>query len=159
MDIKPIETTYNGYKFRSRLEARWAIYFDTLGIAYYYEHEGYDLGEVGWYLPDFYLPQMDWWAEVKPVKFSAVELKKLRSLVLLTKKPALMLVGPPERKTYTAICYDAHCRPNGLYSCDFILLNYYNRNSFYGDPSKDEIDSPVFNNISIAVEAAKSARF
>lgn len=24
MDIKPIETLYNGYRFRSRLEARWA---------------------------------------------------------------------------------------------------------------------------------------
>jgi len=25
-DIKPIETIYNGYKFRSRLEARWAVF-------------------------------------------------------------------------------------------------------------------------------------
>lgn len=32
MDIKPIETHYNGYRFRSRLEARWAVFFDALGI-------------------------------------------------------------------------------------------------------------------------------
>lgn len=25
--IKPIETIYNGYHFRSRLEARWAVFF------------------------------------------------------------------------------------------------------------------------------------
>jgi hypothetical protein len=52
-DIKAIQTKYNGYHFRSRLEARWAVFFDTLGIKYLYENEGYDLGELGWYLPDF----------------------------------------------------------------------------------------------------------
>ncbi len=53
MKIKAIETIYNGYRFRSRLEARWAVFFDALGIKYEYEKEGYDLGELGWYLPDF----------------------------------------------------------------------------------------------------------
>ena len=32
MEIKAIETIYNGYKFRSRLEARWAVFFDEAGI-------------------------------------------------------------------------------------------------------------------------------
>ena len=32
MEVKPIETTYNGYKFRSRLEARWAVFFDSAEI-------------------------------------------------------------------------------------------------------------------------------
>lgn len=53
MEIKAIETVYNGYRFRSRLEARWAVFFDAMGIKYEYEKEGYDLGELGWYLPDF----------------------------------------------------------------------------------------------------------
>ena len=35
--IKAVQTEYNGYKFRSRLEARWAVFFDTLGIEYEYE--------------------------------------------------------------------------------------------------------------------------
>lgn len=56
--IKAIETIYNGYRFRSRLEARWAVFFDAAGIKYEYEPEGYDLGEAGWYLPDFYLPEV-----------------------------------------------------------------------------------------------------
>lgn len=38
-DIKPIETIYNGYRFRSRLEARWAVFFDALGVEYQYEPE------------------------------------------------------------------------------------------------------------------------
>ena len=30
--VKPIETQYHGYRFRSRLEARWAVFFDVMGI-------------------------------------------------------------------------------------------------------------------------------
>ena len=51
--IKAIETRYKGYRFRSRLEARWAVFFDALGLDWEYEPEGFDLGEAGWYLPDF----------------------------------------------------------------------------------------------------------
>ena len=51
--IKPIETEYNGYRFRSRLEARWAVFFDALGIKYEYEPEGYTLEDGTKYLPDF----------------------------------------------------------------------------------------------------------
>ena len=30
--FKAIETKYKGFRFRSRLEARWAVFFDALGI-------------------------------------------------------------------------------------------------------------------------------
>lgn len=63
--IKAIETVYKGYRFRSRLEARWAVFFDALGVKWEYEKEGYDLGEAGWYLPDFWLPELQCWFEVK----------------------------------------------------------------------------------------------
>lgn len=55
MDIKPIETYYNGYRFRSRLEARWAVFFDAIGVEYEYEPQGFDLGDGLYYLPDFLL--------------------------------------------------------------------------------------------------------
>lgn len=51
--MKAIETHYNGYRFRSRLEARWAVFFDTLGVRYEYEPEGFELDDGTWYLPDF----------------------------------------------------------------------------------------------------------
>lgn len=51
--MKAIETYYNGYRFRSRLEARWAVFFDTLGVRYEYEPEGFELDDGTWYLPDF----------------------------------------------------------------------------------------------------------
>ena len=64
MDIKPIETVHNGYRFRSRLEARWAVFFDELGIKYEYEPEGFE--KEGYkYLPDFYLTDTKTWVEVK----------------------------------------------------------------------------------------------
>lgn len=68
-DIKPIETVYNGYRFRSRLEARWAVFFDAAGIEYQYEPEGFQVylgDETVRYLPDFYLPGLSTYAEVKP---------------------------------------------------------------------------------------------
>ena len=54
-DIKPIETVYNGYRFRSRLEARWAVFFDAIGAEWEYEPEGYRLPDGTMYLPDFLL--------------------------------------------------------------------------------------------------------
>lgn len=50
---KPIQTKYKGYKFRSRLEARWAVFFERLGLAWEYEPEGFELEDGGFYLPDF----------------------------------------------------------------------------------------------------------
>jgi hypothetical protein len=51
--VKAIETVYNGYRFRSRLEARWAVFFDALGVEYEYEPEGFELPSGRRYLPDF----------------------------------------------------------------------------------------------------------
>lgn len=52
-EIKPIETYYKGYRFRSRAEARWAVFFDACNVEWEYEAEGYDLGNGLYYLPDF----------------------------------------------------------------------------------------------------------
>lgn len=65
MNIKPIETVYNGHRFRSRLEARWAVFFDAVGIRYEYEPEGFKLSNGTKYLPDFYFPNYRYYAEVK----------------------------------------------------------------------------------------------
>lgn len=62
--INAIETRYAGCRFRSRLEARWAVFFDTLGIRWEYEPQGFVIdGQT--YLPDFLLPQCGTWVEVK----------------------------------------------------------------------------------------------
>ena len=51
--LQPIETYYKGYRFRSRAEARWAVFFDACNVEWEYEPEGYDLGDGLYYLPDF----------------------------------------------------------------------------------------------------------
>lgn len=77
-----IETQYKGYRFRSRLEARWAVFLDALGVAWQYETEGFDVGEAGWYLPDFFLPDCSWFLEIKPAAnlISDEERAKIRAL-------------------------------------------------------------------------------
>ena len=70
--LKAIDTHYAGHRFRSRLEARWAVFFDTMGWRWEYEAQGYELphrisGREGVirYLPDFWLPDLNAHAEVK----------------------------------------------------------------------------------------------
>ena len=63
--IKPIETVYKGYRFRSRAEARWAVFFDAAGIDYMYEPEGFKFDDGTMYLPDFYLPDQKTFFECK----------------------------------------------------------------------------------------------
>lgn len=79
MDIKAIETEYNGYRFRSRAEARWAVFFDACGIKYQYEPEGYKLSDGTFYLPDFYLPDSKTFFEVKGV-MSDKDMHKIKLL-------------------------------------------------------------------------------
>lgn len=85
---KAIETIHSGFRFRSRLEARWAVFFEHLQIPYEYEREGYDLDGL-WYLPDFWLPQQDCWIEIKGEsidKRSGEEIIKTERLALATQK-------------------------------------------------------------------------
>lgn len=54
-EAKPIETPYKGYMFKTRLKARWAVFFDALGVKWEYEPEGYELDDGTRLLPDFIL--------------------------------------------------------------------------------------------------------
>ncbi len=63
--MQAIQTRYKGYNFRSRLEARWAVFFDHIGIAWEYEVDGFTDGRGFSYLPDFCLPKSKTWVEVK----------------------------------------------------------------------------------------------
>jgi len=55
--IRAIPTRYAGRLFRSRTEARWAVFFDELGVEWEYEVQGFETSH-GRYLPDFYLPKL-----------------------------------------------------------------------------------------------------
>lgn len=99
--IKAIETEYAGCLFRSRLEARWAVFFDAMDIRWQYEPEGFVLSDGTYYLPDFLLPDSGTWIEVKGsednldtrvLNLAANELPVLKPLH--ESGPRLMLLGP-----------------------------------------------------------------
>ena len=85
-NLSPIQTEYNGYLFRSRLEARWAVFFDACGVEYEYEPEGYHLDNGLLYLPDFLLHGVvgrdagDLYVEVKG-KMTELDAKKINCFV------------------------------------------------------------------------------
>lgn len=97
--IKAIETRYKGYRFRSRLEARWAVFFDAMGIEWLYEHEGYKLPS-GLYLPDFWLPQVEMYAEIKPGEPTSLEAKLCEELCLESRKDVVICDGMPSYGNY-----------------------------------------------------------
>ena len=71
--IKAIQTRYTGRLFRSRLEARWAVMLDCLKVSWEYEYEGFVLGDGTKYLPDFWMPELLCYVEIKPFTASAME--------------------------------------------------------------------------------------
>jgi hypothetical protein len=111
--IKPIETRYKGYRFRSRLEARWAVWLDTLTLPWEYERQGYQLPS-GPYLPDFWipLPREDYpgsgfWIEIKPLAPTERELDLLLELTMFTGHHGYLFsgnVGVGELTVYKSNC-------------------------------------------------------
>lgn len=71
---KAINTEYAGCLFRSRLEAKWAVFFDSADVAWQYESEGYELPSGRRYLPDFWLPEHEAFIEVKGRKGGGLHL-------------------------------------------------------------------------------------
>lgn len=61
--ISAIPTIYKGRQYRSRLEARWAAFFDEIGWTA--EYEPFDLGK---WSPDFLLTDLQTLVEVKPIR-------------------------------------------------------------------------------------------
>jgi len=88
---KPIPTLYRGYNFRSRLEARWATFFDKIGLRWEYEIEGFET-PYGRYLPDFFIPSTEYFIEVKP-SFESVTCRELNRVYWLNENPPAYAKG------------------------------------------------------------------
>lgn len=105
--MKAIETTWKGYRFRSRTEARWAVFLDRLGVEFDYEPEGVILPS-GPYLPDFRLRSFPSgthfasdekecvWLEVKGGEPTELEQERCSELAAATGEPVLLAVGAPD---------------------------------------------------------------
>ena len=138
------QTKNKTHAFQSDLEAQWAIFFDTMGIVYEYEKASYDFdGSV--FLPDFWLPQVGMWAEVRPSRFSNEEERKCQLLANATEKRCLLLEGSPDFRSYWALGpeYEDEDYPD----TDYLLTSEYlnSESRFYcstgytrEDPATDE---------------------
>jgi hypothetical protein len=187
MTIQAIETKYKGYRFRSRLEARWAVFFDALGIEWEYEKEGYQLeptddiagDETVYYLPDFYLPVLDVWVEVKGEQLSYTDEIKIRRLAHYSKKSVLVVGSIPSKsKFFNSV--DNVTQYKGFYYCDkggldftyyFCECSYCGEIGIKFDANSDRIvccdlnkqnDNEAkyfYGKIGKAYDAARSARF
>lgn len=163
--IEPIETKYKGYKFRSRLEARWAIFFDALNLKWDYEIEGYNLGiKYGCYLPDFYLSQVDSFCEVKPegiYKLSQIK-DKYYDFTRITKRNIILLMGVPRARFYPIWMYseDGYIQEDNIF-----VSNYHNypenEHRFYGCPGSNSPmnEGIITDEFCAAIAASRSARF
>ncbi len=56
---------YRGVTFRSTIEARWAAFMTLIGVEYEYEPDRYDVGLPERYVPDFWLPALGCFLEIK----------------------------------------------------------------------------------------------
>ena len=129
--IKAIQTHYKGYKFRSRTEARWAVFFEKLGYTWEYEPEGYVLGDGTYYLPDFRLStpctSAPFFVEVKGT--NVTENKKwksfLASLDVLVRERSMLVSGDP----YAALKIDIEpvtiCPRCGAFTNDVFVYDKY----------------------------------
>ncbi len=107
--IRAIETRYAGHRFRSRLEARWAVFLDTLDLDWQYEPEGFNLEDGTRYLPDFHVDGVGW-LEIKP-RFDSAALDAISEVGEAHGETGYLIAMP-------AIPDPAWVRSSGIYGCN-----------------------------------------
>src|SRR5688572_9759906 len=117
---------------RSRLEARWAVFLDALRVRWIYEHQGFSLGSLGWYLPDFYLPEWRIYLEIKPTRpdHDSLEMEKCRRVLDLGTDAVLLCSGLPNDELATLFCHDLSDSSGGQSEWNSV---WWNQKSFYAD--------------------------
>lgn len=84
--VRAVPQTYAGVRFRSTLEADWAATLDHVGLTWSYEPEAVQLPSGLLYRPDFWLPTIGCWLEVKgpgvPGAEKAVELSHIGWVII-----------------------------------------------------------------------------
>jgi hypothetical protein len=139
-EIKVIQTKFAGHFFRSRTEARWAVFFKTLGLKYKYEIEGFEFDGGLRYLPDFWLPELGLWFEVKGVEPTDKEVYLVHLLSDRSKKDAIIAIGAPKDGDEQLIVFPGDARKHSSRwayisdsLCSFPIPFHFNTFLFKGD--------------------------
>jgi hypothetical protein len=173
--IRPIETLYRGCRFRSRLEARWAVFFQTIEVPWQYEPEGFVLSTGDWYLPDFLVRLKDrpLWVEIKPAGIHAplfeqfmADIKQPGTVLHEIPDPERIEAGDFENEDY---CFRDEGRSDIFYqfcicgACGAVGFQFEGRSALihcgcnkHGSDRDHTYDHP---RILKALTAARSARF
>lgn len=88
-----LPTFYKGITFRARGEARWAVFMDSIGVKWQYEVDGYQFSDGTRYLPDFWLPELNFWVEIKGAEVTEGESMKARQLCEITNARVVVFTG------------------------------------------------------------------
>lgn len=89
-------TEYAGVRFRSRLEARTAVFMDSVNIKWKYEVFTCRFPpecDKSSYTPDFFLPELQLFVEIKPAFPHIDEMKACEDFVKTTGTPIILLFG------------------------------------------------------------------
>jgi len=99
--MKPIPTTYGGVQFRSRLEARWAVFFDRLQVHWTYEPFEISNNNLS-YVPDFELYNLflcfynhKALVEIKPLEPNAEYIEYLKNVKGIDGADIFVFYGEP----------------------------------------------------------------
>jgi hypothetical protein len=178
--IKAIETSYKNCLFRSRLEARWAVFFDGLGIKWEYEPEGFEMSSGKRYLPDFWLPEYKVWFEVKSEKdlISDYETDKMVEFISESESNLILCIGQPQDEEMYLIhgkklserkdIYEGNVNVNKNHIRALTWMFHFWKVYFYPNPllvPKFQIslihneESPFHRVVGNAYQQARSARF
>lgn len=99
-------TEFDGVLYRSRMEARWAVFFDRLGVKYAYEPVEFTLSDGRKYTPDFYVEDFDTYIEMKPDDEEIILEEAGKALILSRNRPDLrvwLAMGPPNTDQSTIL--------------------------------------------------------
>ncbi len=144
--IKAIETRYAGCRFRSRIEARWAVFLDRLSLPWEYEPQGYVMDGTA-YLPDFHLPTLSKYLEIKGGPINPADADKVLKLASAVKGRATVSVlqGDIPRESFTRTVGGIRCFAPGPGETELVPALWV-----------VSADRPA---VDAALSAARSARF
>lgn len=171
--IKAIETKYKGYRFRSRTEARWAVFFDAIGIPWSYEVEPYNLGSAGCYLPDFVIPYKAFhrcgyqggcqpesiFVEIKGTEPTATEIQKMVALISGFKRGENGFSSAIVRIVWCVPGDEKYLSVFGSKEAHVRRLSWSFTSTFYPFVVFDKEVSDGWATIQAAINKARSARF
>ncbi len=115
--------TYKDCYYTTKLEAKWAVFFDNLNIKYDYEPRRKNVLSGKVYIPKFYLHKYDIFADIHPQKKETAELEK--EYKFATQNNLLIIFGEPAIDGYVV--------------------------KYIGDSFSDDVPSPYMDNAVFAM--------